>query len=69
MIIPPGISTTNQSGEAPEEAAATKGVNGEIIIHTIQARVSARVQRGTNRPSGNTYVKIGNILDPRLAGI
>src|SRR6266542_4912101 len=67
MIIPLGISTTNQSGEAPgeEESATPKGVNGEITIHTIQTRVSARVHRGTNRPSGNTYVTIGK--HPRLA--
>src|SRR5215212_4928001 len=67
MIIPPGISTTNQSGGASEEeeSASPKGVNGEITIHTIQARVSARVHRGTNRPSGNTYVTIGK--HPRLA--
>src|SRR5215211_5689785 len=65
MIIPLGINTANQSGEGPEKSATTKGVNGEITIHTIQARVRARVQRGTNRPSGNTYVKIGK--HPRLA--
>ena len=65
MLIPPGISTPNHSGEAPAKSATAKGVNGEITIHTIQARVSARVQRGTNRPSGKTYVIIGKL--PRVA--